>query len=477
MTSFHGPPSGVTAQRRRPLRLLIRGQAIGLVASVFALGVFAVYAASPVIQSGDSRLVVYESDSLLRHGNLDLHEYGPIVHGWPCYRERGRELSRYPYGTALLAAPLLAFAQAGARLMGKDVTGSLTQTQPRQLEKVLASAIAALAALALLLLAREVVGRLAPALALGVAFAFGTALWSTASRGLWQHGPAVLLTGLAMICLVRGRRMDDWRWSALAGLPLGMAFVVRPTLAVTIALAALILLVVDRKALAGLVAASTVLIAPAVAANLNLYGTVIVPVYLPGHGPVVSGLSPTLGEGLAGSMISPGRGLLIFSPFVVLGVFGLWLRRGRLSGLDVVAVGSILALWFSSANTTTWEAGASFGSRYLTDTLAFWAYLIAPVFALVVRPLRTWTAPIGAIATVLALTVVWSTFVHGRGAWSWATQLWNSKPTIAYTGDRHRLWDWSDPQFLRGGHATFDDLYPDTGLPAVSESKLCVYPT
>lgn len=444
---------------------------------MFVLGAFAVYTASPVIQSGDSQLVLYESDSLIRQGNLDVREYGPIVHGWPCYREGGRLVSRFPYGTAIVTVPFLAVAHAGGALVGRDPTQSLTQTHPRELEKVLASAIAALAALSLLLLTLEVVGRLGPALALGAAFALGTSLWSTASRGLWQHGPVVLLTGLAMTCLVRGRRVGDSRWAAAAGLLLGMAFVVRPTITAVIGLTALVLLFTDRQALTGYLGAATVVVAPSIALNLKLYGTVIAPVYLPGHSSVTSGLSSTLGEGLAGTMISPGRGLLLFSPFLILALLGLWLRRHRLNGLDVLAVGTILAIWFAASNSLTWEAGASFGPRFLTDTLAFWAYLIAPVFGLVIRPVRTWTPAVWATAGILIVTVAWSAFVHGRGAFSWATQLWNSKPTIAYVGDRHRLWDWSDPQFLRTGHATFDDLYPDTGLPVVSESQLCVYPS
>ena len=139
--------------------------------------------------------------------------------------------------------------------------------------------------------------------------------------------------------------------------------------------------------------------------------------------------------------------------------------------------GAILAIWFSAANTLTWDAGASFGPRYLTDTLAFWAYLIAPVFGVVMQPVRTWTPAIATTATLLMLTVIWSGFVHGRGALSWATQLWNSTPSAAHVGERERLWDWSDLQFLREGDATFRDLYPATGLPTVQPDQLCVFPS
>ncbi len=455
--------------------LLIRGQARGAALLAFLVAVFAIYASSPVIQSGDSRLVLYESKSLMTQGDIDLREFGRIIHGWPCYRERGRDISRYPYGTAIVAAPFLAVASLAGSVVGADPAGDFAERTPLRLEQILASAIAALAALALVLLARELIGRLAPALVLGGAMALGTSLWSTASRGLWQHGPMVLLTALALTCLARGRRLSDWRWSALAGLPFGLAFLVRPTIAVAIAIAALMLLRSDRRALPWFVASALVVIVPSIFVNLALYGTAIVPVYLPGHGPVQGGLSPTLLEGLAGTMISPARGLLVLSPFLVLAPLGLWLKRRRVDGLDVLAVLAIAAVWLGSANTSTWEAGASFGSRYLTDTLPFWTVLLAPVFALVVRPRRRWTPAVAALAALLAIGVGSSAFIHGRGAISWSTQLWNTQPTAAFAGDRDRIWDWGDLQFLATIDATQADLYPDNGLPAVVESQFCLY--
>jgi dolichyl-phosphate-mannose-protein mannosyltransferase len=447
-----------------------------LVLSAFTLGVFAVYLASPVIQSSDSSLVIYESESLIHQRNFEVSEYGPVVHDWPCYRERGRAISRYPRGNSVVVLPFLALAEAGAGPLGVDLVKDLKKEKPRRLEKALASVIAALAALSLLLLAREVLSRVAPAVLLGVAFAFGTSLWSTASRGLWQHGPMVLVTAVGLLCLVRARRLDDWRWSIPAGLAWGAAFAIRPTIAAAIVLTALILAVVDRRAFAGFAVGAGVVIGVDVADNLSTYGTVIARHYVPGEGPVAKGLSTTLGEGLAGTMISPGRGLLVYSPFLALAGVGLWLRRRSLSALDLVAVGSILVLWFSAGNSRLWEGGASYGARILTETLPFWAYLMAPVFGLVVRPVRSWTPAIGAVAAALAITVSWSVFVHGRGALSWATQLWNSKPVVAYTGDRKRLWDWSDPAFLRTGHADFRDLYPKVPLPAVDPDQLCIYP-
>jgi hypothetical protein len=450
------------------------GVSDGLVALIFAAAVFGVYVASPIIESADSKLVVYEADSLMRQGNVDLSEYGTVVHGYPCTREYGGITSVYPYGTALFTVPFLAAARAGGALVGSDPTESLRRHLPRTLEKGLASGIAALAALMILLLTLEVVGRIGPALVAGVVFAFATPLWSTASRGLWQHGPAVLLGATALLALLRGRRIGDWRWFAGAGFALGAAFVIRPSWAAPAALTALVLLLSDRRAFAAFTAAASAVVVPSVALNLHLYGTVIVPIYLPGRGPVQGGISDTLAEGLAGTMVSPGRGLFVFTPVLLLAFTGLWLRRRSLGGMDAIAIGSILALWISTSNTITWEGGASYGPRYMTDTLPFFAYLMAPVFGVVVRPVRLWTAGAAAIAAAFVLTAGWSTFVHARGAISWATAAWNFKPTVAFEADdRSRLWQWSDFQFFRRGAGSFEAQHPDQFAPDIPLERVC----
>ena len=286
------------------------------------LAVLGVYLASPVLQSGDGRLVIYEAQSVLTDGNLDLHEYGGSVHGFPCYREGHRILSRYPYGTALVTVPVLAAVRAGGSLLGDDPTASLTTLRPRTLEKTLASIIAAFAVLALMLMARSVLGRTAPAVLLGVLFALGTSLWSTVSRGLWQHGPLILLCALGLLFLARGRERDERRWPALAGAAFAAAYVVRPTAVVPLGFAGLALLIWQRRAVLPFAAAAALVLIPSFAYNLWVYGQIAIPFYVMNGGFLGGGIRPTFGEGLAGTMISPARGLLVYSPFVLLAAGG-----------------------------------------------------------------------------------------------------------------------------------------------------------
>jgi hypothetical protein len=64
---------------------------------------------------------------------------------------------------------------------------------------------------------------------------------------------------------------------------------------------------------------------------------VLPPYYLPGTA-VTVGDNSTFGEALLGNLISPARGLFVFSPVLIFAIGGFWLamrtREGRLGGGD-----------------------------------------------------------------------------------------------------------------------------------------------
>jgi len=450
------------------VRLRAGGWRYGIL--VFTLAVFAVYIASPVIQSGDSRLVIYEADNLVTHGTRNLASFGAIVDGWPCYRQGSQVISRYPYGTTLFDIPFQSVAVSVTKLLGSSAVKNLKTVQPRPLEKTLASAITALAAGAIVLVGLEIFGQLAPALVLGAIFAVGSALWSTASRGLWQQGPMALLYALSIWAFLRGRRRESPAHIALMGLLLGGAYVVRPTAAGVIGTTGLVLLFTWRRALIWFIPAVLLPVVPSTIYNLITYHSIGIPVY--GEN-VINGIQPHVLTYIAGMMISPARGLLVYSPFVIFALVGLWIRRRELNGMDLIALVAVIGYWLVFADTTEWDAGAAYGPRYLTDILPFCAYLVAPVIGVLFIPLRRWRAPTAATAVVLSLAVGWGVFVNARGSLSWATQLWNSTP-VWINPNSPRLWSWSDPPFFRTGHYTFADLYP-SAIPAVTPQQLCIY--
>lgn len=459
---------------RRPARALLSLRVVVL--AVFCVVVGAVYLSSPVFQSADGRLVVYEAHSIIHEGNTDLHEFGSITDGFPCYRVENRIISRYPYGTALMTTPLLLAAEQGGRVVGQNPTRDINDLKPWELEKALASIIAVLGCLAIVLLALEMTGRLAPSLVVGVLFAFGTAFWSTISRGLWQHGPLVLLVTTALILLVRGSARQDWRLLAFSGVPLAAGFIVRPTAATPIALVGLYLLYLNRRAALAYGVAVAAVLLPSIAYNEYIYGAVLNPFYFDnGDSFVGGGIRDTFLTGLAGTMVSPARGMLVFAPFLILAFVALRWPRRRIRGLEVVAVVVILAQWVVTSNTLDWPGGYSYGPRLLSDLLPWFALLMIPLVDAVVRPRGGRPAFAPYVLGFLLAAGLWSGFVNGTGAMSWSAQAWNVKPVPAsYATTPDRFWDWDDPMFLRRDGTRRQDMAPNQGPPAIPAGQQCV---
>ena len=149
---------------------------------------------------------------------------------------------------------------------------------------------------------------------------------------------------------------------------------------------------------------------------------------------------------LAGELVSPARGLLVFSPIVVLAVVGVMINRRRraLDGLSVALIAVIAAHWLVVSGAYDWWGGYSYGPRYMSDMLPFLVVLALPAVSWLAQkepgPVRT-AASSGTAALVAA-----SVLFNLGGAWSDRAIEWNSDQPLT----THRLWSWSDPQFLRG---------------------------
>ena len=66
------------------------------------------------------------------------------------------------------------------------------------------------------------------------------------------------------------------------------------------------------------------------------------------------------------------------------------------------------------------------------------------------RPLPRLAARAGRLlAAVFLVLAGWGVFVHVHGATSIAANQWSALP-VNVDEARWRVWDWSDPQFLRG---------------------------
>ncbi len=424
---------------------------LGVSLSIFLI-VLGVYLADRgVIQSADSRWTLYLTMSLVRAGDLNMDEYGHVI-ATDDYRVAyldGHLHTRYPIGTSLLITPLVYFADSLAgTVFGIDLyenmkAGPVT-ILTLSLELAIASVIVALTAVVVYLIGRFTLGDW-KAVTLAFVFAFATSAWSTASRGLWQHGPSMLLLSLALLIVLTANNRS-WMIQLLGPL-LVCAYIVRPANLISIGLFVVYVFVCHRPRFLHFVMWATLAGLPFLAYNLAVYGRVLPPYYWPDG---IAG-NVDVGSAMLGTLFSPSRGLLVYSPVFFLAVVGaaLKVRQGRFGALDAILATAILLHWLTISTWAMWWGGTSYGPRLFTDMIPFMMYFLIAVLEEMTLP-QTFGAAASAFAAVLLVAI--SIFMHYRGATQAETWLWNRATETVGGVDQapERVWDWSDPQFLRG---------------------------
>jgi hypothetical protein len=427
--------------------------------SVFFLS-FTLFFTSPVITSFDSRWTIYTAMSIIKEWNTNLDEYHTVLANQDFYAIEvinGHEYSIFPIGTALVAVPFVwALDQIFIPVLIK-FPGVKTYIQQRAayynetklsydllslhhgVELLIASFLCALTVGLLYLLMKQWLNW-QYALLIALIFAFSTSVWSTASRALWQHGPSMLMLTLSLYLVVLAEKSP--KTIVYTGLPLAFAFVIRPTNSIPIVcLSIYILLNYQAYFLRFILWAIPIAFGLAIY-NFSVYNALISPYSSPGR--ILANSAFT--EALLGQLVSPARGLFIYSPVLLFALYaGFTQAIFRPRHLNFYALLSIILHWLVIAHFPHWWGGHSFGPRLFTDTLPLWMLLLAQ-FVQIFRHYSRLTQ--WCVGSLLVLTILWSSWVHYQGAHVWATYAWNSIPNNIDTHPT-RLWDWQDLPFLR----------------------------
>ncbi|HVT16074.1 MAG TPA: hypothetical protein VHQ90_07845 [Thermoanaerobaculia bacterium] len=334
------------------------------------------------IGTGDTLPARYLPFGIWRFGSVLLDPIRDVVSEgnaqpyWIANGRAGHSLSLYPVVLPVLIAPLYLPAVGYLNLRG--------WTEPRLLrvakvmEKLTASLLAASAAALLYLLLR----RRAPpadALLLALAFAFGSNTWMIGSQALWQHGLAELLLAGALLLLTGPCTIPR---ALAAGALCGLIAGNRPPDALLAAALGLYgLRWAGQRALwlAALAAGAAVPLGLVLGYNAAAAGNILGAYGIPERGAF---FHHGLLSGVAGLLVSPTRGLLVFSPFLLLVPAALWhgLRdRGTRALTLAVGVAALAqVLFYAKAD---WRAGYSWGPRWLTDLLPLLVWLLPPALA------------------------------------------------------------------------------------------------
>lgn len=436
-----------------------------LLAGVVAATVFIV---SPVTSAwGDSALTVPTALSLSRTGSLSLspHEGSPLLDHYAAWEFDGEIINAFPWTVAIFAVPVVVANDVLATVGIGQPTSSLVQAADTWgLEKITAALLSAATAMLIAeLVFQRLTGRtdrwrVGWGLVAAALFAFGTSAWSTASRSLWQHGPSILLITIALLLATRlaerGRNAPDDRITAVLTVALGvitaLSYTVRPTNAIIVVLFAWWSW--RRRILGWYLAA--VASTTAVWALYNVtQGIGAVPFYYRSNR---IGLHAEFPEALAANLFSSGRGLLVFSPFVIMTLLVISRRFDHRNGdgLELLSGVAIASTWIAVSLFPHWWAGHSYGPRFMADTTAFIMVLLVPVFAFITDGITTGASgsrrnSARALVGILAALGAWSTVAHGQGAWFEATHCWNRVPHDVDDAPE-RIWSLSDPQLTSG---------------------------
>ena len=341
--------------------------------------VSAIYIASPTWNSSDSRFMVPTALSMIRHGDANIDEYKDRFKEahWAVYHDRGHDWNLYPIGTPLMILPAVWLWDRMAAMNGQDLEAILTHSYAYFGEEVIASVITALAAALLFWYSRNRLS-LPRAALLTALFAFGTSAYSTASRGLLQHGPSMLLIMLAIILY---SRLRGSRWMGFwLGIVAGFAWTVRPSNLALLAGFAVLSGMEHRRQLRGFAGGAILGVTPMFWYNLSAFGAwTSYYDYLLSSSALHSHLRL---EPILGTLISPSRGLFVFCPFL------LWLAwriskrfraRHPIGKLEVMLAAVGCLWWAGVARMLNWWGGGSFGPRMLSETMLLGAVLLIPV--------------------------------------------------------------------------------------------------
>jgi len=345
----------------------------------------------PLILWHDGTLSLDANARLVAHGHSMLPDWkrptetdGKITYFgswtyWMIYTHQHQLASLYPVVTPLLVAPL--YLPAVIWLNAHNWEQPHIDRVAELMEKLSASFLASVASVLMYLVLRR--DGTWWSLPLAFVFAFGTNTWMISSQALWQHGTGELLIGMALLLVLTPA--SPMRIALLGAVCVLMAANRPPDGFVACAIGFFVIWSHRRNAL-WLLAGAAVPMVALLYYNLNFIGHVAGSYAL--VDPFINFFQPGW-SGMAGLLVSPARGLLVFSPFLVFVPLGLIqrLRSPSSKGLAVVLSFAVAAqiLLYSQVD---WRAGVSWGPRWLTNILPILVWMLAPAPLVLRLPAR-----------------------------------------------------------------------------------------
>lgn len=351
----------------------------------------------------------------------DYQKSGALGNPKPKYylvpaRQPDTYANTFGLGAGLLALPALAVVKPFASGFEEDATVLW------QVGKLVAAASVAGSAVFLFLAALPHLSLYA-ALALALIYGLCTCAWTVSSQILVQHGPAELFLAMGTAFLLKKTKSSD----LIAGLAYSAAVACRPTCFLAFAAVALWLTFKDRRQLLRLCLGALPLGLLLVLYSWHTFGDPWAP------GQLLVGSRVAMGKtgsadlwqtpffvGAAGLLVSPARGLLIYSPIALVALWGMgrvWRDRAWSDFRPLTL--AALALFLPATKRFDWWGGWCYGYRLIMDAVTLLAFLAIPVVAVVAA--KRWRL------IVVRGLAVWSFGVQIVGAYAYDISSWDGR--------------------------------------------------
>ena len=371
----------------------------------------------------------------------DAYAQGKIRVDQPAYylvptRHPGKYANTFGVGAGLFAAPIV----IPASLVVHDLANN-----PDLLWWLAKIAAALSVAGTVFILYLAALGRFSPRASafLALAYGLGTCAFSVSSQALWQHGPCEMFLALGAYFLMTN---SDKRNHLLCGLAFALATACRPTAALVVICVGVHLLVVDRRRLFWFGLGSLPIAMALVAYSAYAFGTFMSVGQLKIAAEIAKAKTgqpdiwqTPLWEGVPGLLLSPARGLFVYSPLALFAVWGAGraFRDSAWRDLRPLAVAAVLLLGVA-AKRFDWWGGWCFGYRPIVDVVILLAFLSFPLLETLSsrRPLQVICGVLFAYSFAIQLL---GAFVYDVAAWN-ARVVWDVK----LPGTNHRL-SFDDP--------------------------------
>jgi hypothetical protein len=400
------------------------------------------------------------SQSLLEHGSFALDHYaiprlnpsqqkGYVSNGSIYQIELidGHLYYFFPPGSSVLSVPYVALMKV-VGLSAANADGTLNENGERRIQRSFAALLMA-GLTALFFYTSRLLLSLGWSVLIAFGGALGTQIWSTASRALWSDTWGIFLLGFVIWMLVAQETGKYRIRPVLLASLLAWTYFIRPTYCIPIIAITVYVFAFYRPQLAWYIAAGGAWFAGFVFYSWYHFGQLLPNYYFANRLRFDS-----FGVALAGNLISPSRGLLVFVPVLIFVAY-LLLRYAKelpfirlvMLCLIIIAAHLIIISGFSP-----WWGGHCYGPRYTTGLVPW--FVLLSILALKAR--LTWRGkqalknlPFGwtlefAIGGIL---LACSVSINALGAIDHRTSMWNLSP-VNVDEQPERVWDWKYPQFL-----------------------------